>query len=171
MGTHKAWKAFHRSNDVYITSCITTQIPRWLSGNKSACQCRRHRRHGLNPWVTRQSIRKGLEGFPQKQWYLCSIQLSSQFLGQEFEYLCSSAGIAKGHITQPARYYDFSTTVYQPVINIAYAPSKKCIKFILPNWVKYFCYWITLTLRNVEGRLTNNITHTHTRTHTHKFTV
>ena len=99
VGTHKAWKAFHRSNDVYITSCITTQIPRWLSGNKSACQCRRHQRHGLNPWVTRQSIRKGLEGFPQKQWYLCSIQLFSQFFGQEFEYLCSSAGTAKGHIT------------------------------------------------------------------------
>ena len=23
----------------------------WLSGKESACQCRRHRRHGFNPWV------------------------------------------------------------------------------------------------------------------------
>ena len=123
----KAWKAFHRSNDVYITSCITIQIPRWPNGKESACQCRRCRRHGFNPWVKRQSIRKGLEGFPQKQWYLCSIQLFSQFLGQEFEYLCSSAGPAKGHITNLLDTMTFpwlSTNLWSNI-----APSKKCIKF------------------------------------------
>ena len=26
-------------------------LPRWHSGKKSACQCRRHKRHELNPWV------------------------------------------------------------------------------------------------------------------------
>ena len=26
-------------------------LPRWLSGEESACQCRRHRRHGFDPWV------------------------------------------------------------------------------------------------------------------------
>ena len=25
--------------------------PRWLSGKESACQCRRCKRHGLDPWV------------------------------------------------------------------------------------------------------------------------
>ena len=26
-------------------------LPRWCSGKESACQCRRHKRHGFNPWV------------------------------------------------------------------------------------------------------------------------
>ena len=27
------------------------EIPRWLSGKESACQCRRVRRHRFDPWV------------------------------------------------------------------------------------------------------------------------
>ena len=27
------------------------ELPRWLSGKESACQCRRHRRCGLDPWI------------------------------------------------------------------------------------------------------------------------
>ena len=27
------------------------RLPRWLSGKESTYQCRRHRRHGFNPWV------------------------------------------------------------------------------------------------------------------------
>ena len=26
-------------------------LPRWLSGKESACQCRRCKRHGFDPWV------------------------------------------------------------------------------------------------------------------------
>ena len=26
-------------------------LPRWLSGQESTCQCRRHKRHQFNPWV------------------------------------------------------------------------------------------------------------------------
>ena len=26
-------------------------LPRWYSGKESACQCRRHKRHGFNSWV------------------------------------------------------------------------------------------------------------------------
>ena len=26
-------------------------LPRWLRDKESACQCRRHRRHGFSPWV------------------------------------------------------------------------------------------------------------------------
>ena len=28
-------------------------LPRWLSGKESTCRCRRCRRHGFNPWVTK----------------------------------------------------------------------------------------------------------------------
>ena len=27
------------------------KLPRWLSGKESACQCRRHKRCGFDPWV------------------------------------------------------------------------------------------------------------------------
>jgi len=26
-------------------------LPRWLSSKESTCDCRRHKRHGFNPWV------------------------------------------------------------------------------------------------------------------------
>ena len=29
---------------------LITGLPRWLSGKESACQCRRYRRCGFNPW-------------------------------------------------------------------------------------------------------------------------
>ena len=30
---------------------LVTGFPRWWSGRESACQCRRHKRQGFNPWV------------------------------------------------------------------------------------------------------------------------
>ena len=27
------------------------RLPSWLSGKEFACQCRRHGRHGFNPWI------------------------------------------------------------------------------------------------------------------------
>ena len=30
-------------------------LPRWLSGKESTCQCRRHKRHGFDPWVSKIS--------------------------------------------------------------------------------------------------------------------
>ena len=36
----------------YLNKCIAVcLLPRWRSGEKSTCQCRRHSRHGFNPWV------------------------------------------------------------------------------------------------------------------------
>ena len=32
-------------------SNVYVGLPRWLSGKESACQCRRHKRHGFDPWV------------------------------------------------------------------------------------------------------------------------
>jgi len=28
-------------------------LPRWCSGKESTCPCRRHKRHGFNPWLGR----------------------------------------------------------------------------------------------------------------------
>ena len=33
-------------------------LPRWQSGQESSCQCRRHKRHGLDPWVRKSRWRR-----------------------------------------------------------------------------------------------------------------
>ena len=40
------------------TVLIMMGLPRWLSGKESACQCRRHRRRMLDPWVDKISWRR-----------------------------------------------------------------------------------------------------------------
>ena len=50
--------------DVFHYFCFLTlmlallELPRWLSGNESACQCRRCRKCGFDPWVGEISWRR-----------------------------------------------------------------------------------------------------------------
>jgi len=39
-------------------------LPRWLSGKESACQCRRHRRQGYDPWVEKILWRRKWQTIP-----------------------------------------------------------------------------------------------------------
>ena len=39
-------------------------LPRWLSGKESTCQCRRHRRHGFDPWVGKIAWRRKWQPTP-----------------------------------------------------------------------------------------------------------
>ena len=39
-------------------------LPWWLSGKESACQCRRHRRRGFDPWVGKIPWRKKWQPTP-----------------------------------------------------------------------------------------------------------
>ena len=43
---------------------IRHQLPKWLSGIESAGQFRRHRRHGLNPWVRKTPWRRKWQSTP-----------------------------------------------------------------------------------------------------------
>ena len=46
---------------VCVCVCVyiyTGGYSRWLSGKESACQCRRRRRHGFNPWVGKMPWRR-----------------------------------------------------------------------------------------------------------------
>ena len=49
-------------------------LPRWHSGKKPACQCRRHRRHGFNPWVRKIPWRRA--------WWLTPVFLPGEAHGQ-----------------------------------------------------------------------------------------
>ena len=40
------------------------QLPRWLSGNASACQCRSRRRREFNPWVGKILWRRAWQPTP-----------------------------------------------------------------------------------------------------------
>jgi len=40
------------------------QLPRWLSGNASACQCRSCRRREFNPWVGKIPWRRAWQPTP-----------------------------------------------------------------------------------------------------------
>ena len=46
----------------------------WLSGKASVCQCRRHRRHGFDPWVWKIPLRR--------KWQLTPVFLPGKSLGQ-----------------------------------------------------------------------------------------
>ena len=35
----------------FIIAIFPLRLPRWFSGKEPACQCRRHKRCGFNPWV------------------------------------------------------------------------------------------------------------------------
>jgi len=49
-------------------------LPRWLSGKKSTCQCRRQRRCGFNPWVGKSPWRR--------KWQPAPVFLPGKFHGQ-----------------------------------------------------------------------------------------
>ena len=45
------WK-FGACNIVCVCVCVYVRgLPRWPSGKEPTCQCRRHERHGFDPWV------------------------------------------------------------------------------------------------------------------------
>ena len=49
-------------------------LPGWLSGKKSACQCRECKRHGCDPWVGKIPWRR--------KWQLTPVFLPGEFHGQ-----------------------------------------------------------------------------------------
>ena len=40
-----------------LTVCILRELPRWLSGKESACQCRRHK---FGPWGRKDPLEKNM---------------------------------------------------------------------------------------------------------------
>ena len=59
---------------IWHVICKYQVIPGGASGKESACQCRRHRRHGFHPWV-----RKILWS---RKWKLIPVFLPGKFHGQ-----------------------------------------------------------------------------------------
>ena len=71
-----AWQAtIHRVTQSWTgLKRLGTGLPRWHSGKESACQCRRHKRHGFNPWVRMIPWRR--------KWQPTPVLLPGKFHGQ-----------------------------------------------------------------------------------------
>ena len=50
-----------RSEHLLNTNYVSGRFPRWLGGEESACQCRRH---GINPWIKKISWRRKWQPTP-----------------------------------------------------------------------------------------------------------
>ena len=61
-------------------------LPRWLSGKESACQCRRHKRNGFDPWVGKIPWRR--------KWLHTPVFLSEEFMDKG-AWLATVHGISK----------------------------------------------------------------------------
>ena len=46
------------------SACFIRGLPRQLSGKEPTCQCRRHKRHGFNPWVRKIPWRRAWQPTP-----------------------------------------------------------------------------------------------------------
>ena len=76
MGSHRVG---HDWSDLAAAAAAYLGLPRWHSCKESACQCRRCRRHGFDPWVGKitwwrqwQSTPVFLLGESHGQWSLAS---------------------------------------------------------------------------------------------------
>ena len=49
---------------IYSPATFLSRLPRWHSGKGSACQCRRYRRLGFNPWVGKIPWRRKWQSTP-----------------------------------------------------------------------------------------------------------
>ena len=54
-------------------STLLMGLPRWHSGQESACQCRRHRRRRFDPWVRK---------IPRREWQPTPVFLPGKSHGQ-----------------------------------------------------------------------------------------
>ena len=58
------WKAVSKFYKNKYSVIWISGFPWWLSHREPACQCRRHRRHGFNPWVRKISWRRKWHSTP-----------------------------------------------------------------------------------------------------------
>ena len=77
--TSPAWlHLFHFPNDLqtckFSSSKEAMMFPRWNSGKASACQCRRHKRRELDPWVGKIPWRR--------KWQSTPVFLPGEYHGQ-----------------------------------------------------------------------------------------
>ena len=107
---------------------VLRRIPRWLSGIKSACQCRRYRRYEFDPWAWKIPWRRKLQPTPvlfpgeshgqrslagYSSWgYKSQTQLSDEAQAQFKKRIWSMAVVLTGVILPPTGYLAISGDIF-----------------------------------------------------------
>ena len=96
---------------------MLTWLPRWLSGEESACQCRRHKRRRFDPWVRKSPWRR--------KWQPTPVFLPGESHGQRSLVCYSPWGLKESDMTEHTHtkqntnaYIDFITG--QTLLNALY---------------------------------------------------
>ena len=53
-----------RQRALFYVNLCEKRLPRWIGGKEFACQCRRHKRHGFDPWVGKIPLRRAQKSAP-----------------------------------------------------------------------------------------------------------
>ena len=61
--SHAVWRV-QRKRWSFLLIPLCHGLPKWLSGEEPACQCRRCRRHGFNPWIRKIPWRRKRQPTP-----------------------------------------------------------------------------------------------------------
>ena len=132
--THTDWKwrAGKKQKKIFlilITDHLLNQwISRWLSGKKSACWCRKHRKHGFNSWVRKILCRR--------KWATHSNILAWK-IPQTEEPWATVHGVTKSAMSLNIHAVRHSTNIYwiiSPYLEICYCLLPLKIGKILRCW-------------------------------------
>ena len=84
---------------LYTQWIISSFLPAWHSDKESACQCRRHRRSGFDPWVRKIPWRR--------EWQPTPVFLPGEFHGQRSLVGYIVHGVTKSQIQLSTIFFAF----------------------------------------------------------------
>ena len=103
-----------------LEKCLFSSLAHFLIGRESACQCRRHKRFGFDPWVQKTPQSRKLEPVP--------IFLPGKFHGQRILVGYSSWGHKESDMTE-----QLSTQTYHLPGTVGSQERQICIKYKTPH--------------------------------------
>ena len=118
------------------------RLPRWLSGKESACQCRRRRSLGFNPWVGRSLWKR--------KWQPTPVFLPGEYGGQRSLAGCSPLGsqrMGQDLATEPQQQMSrpqLRVGLQHPVAPFLSSSSS----FIFPSYSTPLQSWVLLELQS-----------------------
>ena len=134
-----------RSSD-FETICLRPGLPRRRGGKESPCQCRRHRRHGFDPWVGKILWRR--------KWQPTLVFLPGKFHGQQSLAVYNPWGCKESDMTGWLRTHTH-TRAHRHMHTCTHTHTR--------------AHAHTFTLTHIHT-LTHACTRTHTHAHTHTHT-
>ena len=144
-----------KSNNTALAKKFGTvwgELPRWLSGKESACQCRSHRRCGFNPWVRKIPWRR--------KWQPTPVFLPGKSQGQRSLVCYSPWGCKESDVTEWAQKvrFDFCKMVWKTWTNFLPNLIFAVFQYFVSPWQPKTCpgtslvvQWLRIHTPNAGG--------------------